>query len=369
MVKLVLNTSIEQDFVDNKLKEMSCVIPFTRIEILRYGKIVGCCFKWMPVEMGNLLTDTVDEIFNNANRLRVQNNLKKGIFNECTDHCHHLSSFLLNKSNSYPIIPIKNFDSTVKNSKIHIQFSYDNSCNLQCPSCRTDLVLWDYTNANDVDGQIIKHIHERVKELVSYLLDRGNRILLQLTGSGDPFASPLYWNYLQELASGPVHENLSIQLDTNGILMTKANLIKIKSLWGHITRVNISVDAVNESTYKIVRKNGNFKKLQKNLTMFDALVIQGNFPHLENWQTNFIVQNDNYAELEEYVKWQLSFKSKPIVSLSAIDHWWHLTDDKFKSMAVWNALHPERNKLIAILKNPIFQNKQIRGNISNLILK
>jgi MoaA/NifB/PqqE/SkfB family radical SAM enzyme len=319
--------------------------------------------------MGNLLTDTIDEVVNNSKKLKVQTNMRQGIFSDCTDYCHHLSSFLSNKNDYWPIIPIENLDNKLKNTTMHIQFSYDNSCNLQCPSCRTELTYWDPADINDHNGQIIKKVHARVKELIDVLLAQGNKILLQITGSGDPFASPLYWNYLLELANKPIHKNISIQLDTNGILMTEENLIKIKPLWPHIIRVNFSIDAATNKTYKIIRKNGNFTKLQKNLNILDHLIAEEKFPNLINWQTNFIVQKDNYKELEEYVKWQLTLKSKPLISLSLIGHWIHLSNDKFKSMAVWDSLHPERNILVEILKNPIFKNSQIRGNISSLMPK
>ena len=90
--------------------------------------------------------------------------------------------------------------------------------------------------------------------------------------------------------------------------MTKENWYAIKSLWPNIIRVLISVDAATEDTYKIVRKNGNFKKLQRNLIDFDELVDSKNFPNLINWQTNFILQRDNYKELKDFVAWQLTFK-------------------------------------------------------------
>ena len=367
MVNFVVNPSVNQEVADAKLAKMSCTVPFKRFTILRNGRVVACCLNWLPVDMGNLLTDTVEEIINNPAKLKIQDNLRKGIFSDCTDHCHHLSAFLSNKTDVWPIIPIEALDRSLQNSKMIIQFSYDLSCNLQCPSCRDKLIYWDPEDENDINGQTIKKIHERVKELVNVLLERGDRVLLQITGSGDPFASPLYWNYLLELASKPVHKNISIQLDTNGILMTEENLIKIKPLWSHISRINFSIDAATENTYKIIRKNGNFTKLQKNLNMLDELIAQGSFPNLTGWQTNFIVQQANYKELEEFVAWQLSLKSKPQISLSLIEHWFHMSNDKFKSMAIWNTIHPERAKLIEILKNPIFKHTQIRGNILGVI--
>ena len=151
---------------------------------------------------------------------------------------------------------------------------------------------------------------------------------------------------------------------------SKENWYAIKSLWPNIIRVLVSVDAATEDTYKIVRKNGNFKKLQRNLIDFDELVDSKNFPNLINWQTNFILQRDNYKELKDFVVWQLTFKSKPSIWTSLITQWGHITNEEFTSMAVWQSHHLLYKELVEILKDPIFQNSQLNlGAMSALINK
>lgn len=348
-----------------RLSKLACRNPFNYIEIHTHGQISACCYSWLPIWVGNILTDTIEEIINNSERKRVQNNIQNGDFSDCNNQCVQLGSIAAGNSDYWDITEITKFDEFLKKSPVVINFSYDRSCNLQCPSCRNELIVWNANDEQDIDGQRIKKIHEQVKKLVNTLLSQDKEVVLVITGSGDPFASSLYWNYLLELTSDQnLSKNLYIQLKTNGVMMTLENLEKIKNLWSKIIYLEVSIDAATEDTYKIVRKNGNFKRLTKNLIDFDNLVENGYFPNLQ-WQTIMIVQNSNYTELKAYVEQQLTFKSKPKIGASLIAQWGHIDDATFKNIAIHHNNHPDRDKLIKILQDPIFQNSQVRlGNLS-----
>lgn len=151
-------------------------------------------------------------------------------------------------------------------------------------------------------------------------------------------------------------------------MMTEENWLKIKPIWKHITYIEVSVDAATEEAYKIVRKNGNFKRLKNNLDTLDRMVLEGCFPKLYAWQSNIIVQRDNFRDLKPFVEWQLSYKSKPIIWTNLLAQWWHIPDERFKGMAVWQEGHINRGELIEILKDPIFKDSQIKlGNMSSLV--
>jgi pyruvate-formate lyase-activating enzyme len=356
------------DNPDAKLAGLACKVPFIHIEIHNHGQVSACCHTWLPKWVGNLLTESAEDVINNLERKRIQDNMRQGNFDDCNDQCPQLNSLLHGSDNHWSIIPIVELDHSIKHSTIQIGFSYDPSCNLQCPSCRTKLIVWDPENPADIDGQRIKKIHDNVKRLVDLLLEDGKRVNLNITGSGDAFASPLYWSYLEELASKPVHKNLLIDIKTNGVMMTEENWNKIKPLWPSINYVEVSVDAATEDVYKIVRKNGNFKKLKRNLEVFDQLVLDKKFPNLQDWQTNFIVQRDNFRDLKEFVEWQLTFKSKPKVWTNLLAQWYHMNEIQFNGMAVWKEGHPDRQLLVEMMKDPIFKNRQLKlGNLTSML--
>lgn len=352
------------------LKNYGCTVPFNHIEIHSSGAVSACCHTWLPAWVGNLLTESAEEVLDNGIRKDLQNLMKEGDFRCCNDQCPQLSEFMSGGKEHWDIVPLTEFDKRLSINSMNIGFSYDLSCNLQCPSCRDNLILWRPDDPNDADGQRIKKIHEEVKKLIDILLERGERINLNITGSGDAFASPLYWGYLLELASKPVPPNLRLILKTNGVMMTEENWLAIKPLWPIIGYLEVSVDAFKEETYKIVRKNGNFKRLKKNLEVFDELKLNGNFPGMFDWQTNFIVQQANYKEMKEFMEWQLSFKSKPKIWTNLLAQWGHIDDVRFKGMAVWQEGHMSKEDLVEILRDPIFKNPQIKlGNVSSLVPK
>jgi len=370
MVQFVVKPKSMYSDPDKKLSYLACKVPFIHIEIHTHGQVSACCHTWLPVWVGNVLQESPQQVVDNVERLRIQNNMREGNFSDCNDQCPQLASILNGGDKHWAIIDRIKLDEALKHSTIEIGFSYDQSCNLQCPSCRNNLIVWDPEDITDVNGQRIRQIHDNVKDIISILLSKGHSVNLNITGSGDAFASPLYWNYLLELAGRELSDKIRVNLKTNGVMMTLENLEKIRNLWPYIGFIEVSIDAATEETYKIVRKNGNFKRLKKNLVDFDNLVTQKCFPSLNGWQSNIVVQKDNYKELKEFVEWQLTFKSKPRIWTNLLARWYHMDDANFNRMAIWQDTHPERSQLVEILRDPVFHNSQIDlGNMSALVPK
>lgn len=367
MPKFIIRPESEYPNAKN-LCQYACTVPFKHIEIHTTGAVSACCHTWLPVWVGNLDTDSVEDVINNRMRSDIQSMMRDGDFRMCNDQCPQLSSFLNGNNDYWDIVEKHKLDKQLKTTAMHIGFSYDLSCNLQCPSCRDGLIMWDPYDPEDVNGQRVRKIHEKVKELVSIIATQHDLVSLNITGSGDAFASPIYWEYLVELAEKGIPSNVIINLKTNGIMMTEENWIKIKPLWKHINYIEVSVDAATEEAYKIVRKNGNFKRLKNNLDTLDRMINEGCFTKLYKWQTNIIVQRDNYKDLKPFVEWQLSYKSQPVIWTNLLAQWGHIPDERFKGMAVWQDGHVNRSELIEILKDPIFKHPQIKlGNMSSLV--
>jgi sulfatase maturation enzyme AslB (radical SAM superfamily) len=311
---------------------------------------------------GNILTDTPEEILNNTKRLSVLDSVAQGKFSYCNDTCPHLNSYISKGTIewTHALTPINQLQDVLVKDSYVINFSYDQSCNLQCPSCRKTLIFHKLDDTEDtVVPQLLK-IHNNVKKLVDHLIDKGESVLLSITGSGDPFASDLYWGYLKELSHRVLPDNFRIKLMTNGILMTEQAWDEIKPLWKHICYVGVSIDAVTEDTYRIVRKNGNFTKLKTNLHYFDSLVLANKFTNLVGWQTQFVVQQENYTEIVDYAKWQLSYASLKNIYFNIISHWGHLTIAEFSTMSALDGA-----VMTELLTDEVFTDSRIKlGNLN-----
>ena len=350
-----------------RLSTVGCVIPFRTIEIHQDGDITLCCYTWLPEFCGNILTDTPQQILENFKRQAILQGMRQGRFDHCTDHCPRLTEFIVNGSH-YNLVPLADMDISIANTAFRVYLTYDKSCNLQCPSCRSSLIMHKLEDQHNPIAVKLIQIHAKVKQLIQLLLDQGHTVTLDITGSGDPFASQIYWNYLKELSAGPVNSNLAIGLHTNGIMMTEKHWAEIKPLWPRIIGMNVSVDAATAETYRLVRKGGNFETLVKNLDNLDAMIARGDLPGLNSWINNIIVQKDNFKELKHFMEWQLSYKSLHRVWTNLISQWGHISDEEYQSMAIWKQGHHLRDQLIDILKDPIFRDPRIDlGNMINLM--
>lgn len=335
------------------LSKVACLKPFKTIEIHTDGDVSLCCFSWLPYFCGNITESSIQEIFDNVLRNEILSNMQSGVFSHCNDRCPHINMYMASGVATNRLVAKDTLQTNLNRIPWDIHFTYDQSCNLECKSCRSELILHKLGSNSK-----LQQIHDKSVKLVEYLLSVGETVTVHVTGSGDAFASPLFWNYLKELSEN-VPERLRIELITNGTLMTPSRLDTIRPLLPTISMINVSIDAAKSETYSKVRKNGNFARLIENLNYLDTLTIK--------WMSNFTVQKDNFRDLPEFVKWQLSYTKIKSIALGGVSQWGHLTDDEFQDMAVWKTEHPDNTELRQILTDPVFQNNKVKlGNLTKL---
>ena len=122
-----------------RLTETACIAPFKTFEIYGDGNVSMCCYSWMPEYAGNILEDGPLAILTNPFRDSVLQNMRCGIYSHCTDLCPHLNALMTGdqRQHVWSMVPKADLDLRLPEFSYIINFSYDESCNLQCPSCRT----------------------------------------------------------------------------------------------------------------------------------------------------------------------------------------------------------------------------------------
>lgn len=354
----------KKDALSSKL----CLVPFNQFHIMTTGEVANCCYSWLPTSIGNIMDNTLLEMMENKVAKDIKQSMHDSSFSYCRDDlCPRIADIMYGERNieQYPIIDKGNpqYDSWYEMStvpEVSLYFDYDESCNLQCPSCRNELILHNGTKPS-----LIK-IHEEVIRNVQILLDTGKRVQINVTGSGDPFASPLYWDFLSTF-DGEKYPNLIIRLQTNGVLMDERHMEKLSRIYNRIGMIQVSVDAFTADTYNIVRKGGSFKKLQNNLRMLDEMAKDKIFSKDFFWMANFIVSKTNYSEINDFAKWILTHESICTIWYNMIADWEHLTKDEFNNLAVWQDTNSDHYKFLSLLTDPVLDNKKIDlGNMLKL---
>jgi sulfatase maturation enzyme AslB (radical SAM superfamily) len=200
----------------------------------------------------------------------------------------------------------------------------EGSCNLKCPKCYThgeNLVSNNFRSKGIMDFDKFISLLDEVKTF-------NPRIGPQTWD--EPFLNNRIMNYLSEIKL----RNLEVTIDTNGLLLSKADLVKLIDL--EIDSVFISVDAFHAKTYKAVRGVDQLSKLENLIHEFIKIRGLNKLPRIG---VSFVSEEENFLEIDLFVeKWSKvvdvirinqkflqgrSLKNRPVDSRTAC---WSLED-------------------------------------------
>lgn len=271
-----------------------CKEPFVHADIDLDGDVRLCCDSWHPKVVGNINKNSLEEIWNGNEAQHVRDTIDDQSYKFCKlDVCP------VYKSNQLSNKPFK----VETNLPKILKFSFDESCNLECPSCRSSRIQHKEGTPNYIKSM---NVLNSIKENY-YQLGATQPALFIITGSGDPFGSDVFRHFLYEL-DGRRLPLLEIGFLTNGVMLTEKTIKKIHKIHNNIKYITISIDCSNEDTYNIVRKGGNFKQLVKNIEYIHSCEYLKNVPICYS----FVVQERNVREMESFADWILSFDNATI---------------------------------------------------------
>jgi molybdenum cofactor biosynthesis enzyme MoaA len=198
-----------------------------------------------------------------------------------------------------------------------LRVSFDGSCQLSCPSCRKSPSKFC--------------ADPRKEEIAQEIVDKfnaGEIEGLDISGAGEPFVGKIHNKILQGLVG---KENSKVTLFTNGLLWTRERWESMSNMHPITKEARISVDAGTAKTYEQIRKGGKWDVLMQNLEYISTLPI--------DVRLVMVVQQANYRELSLLL--EIAEKHGFLVNLARIRRWGHMTEEEWKSKAVWRPEHPE----------------------------
>jgi MoaA/NifB/PqqE/SkfB family radical SAM enzyme len=349
----------------SKSNGLFCSRPFTSVEITGWGEpkgdVFACCPNWLPTPIGNVLRQSMEEIWNGEIAQKIRESIHDGSFRYCIQsRCPHLQS--VNK----PVQPKETVDEMEMRDIIEsrltvmpcgpreVRCSYDKSCNLSCPTCRTELIV-----ERDKRDDILA-INKILRE--TWLADTR---CLSITGSGDPFGSPFFRSWLQTMRRHEMPRLENLHLSSNAIGWTprqwEAIPSKIREL---ILSTDISIDAATAETYAINRRGGNFERLLENLEFISSLRRDGPLKHVG---ISFVVQDNNFKEMPAFVRLGMNY-GFDLVYFGQLLDWGTFSEEELKRRSVHFPDHPRHSELLRVLCDDIFQVPiAYLGNLSDLV--
>ena len=325
--------------VDEWLEGRFCSNPFTTAEIIGSKDVFTCCAAWMPAALGNATDD--QDSWQSARAAEIRRSILDGDFGYCSRvNCPRIAGRELPPRDDAKADDLRRKieQSQPLPNPRRVLLSYDESCNLSCPSCRSSLILADREKTAALDKFFDHH--------VSTVLRGASEI--KVTGSGDPFGSRHFRNVLKKITAQTA-DSARLQLQTNGVLFDQQAWNDL-GLSGHVRSVWVSIDAAKEETYAKLRRNGDFKRLMENLKMLGELRARNAFAE---FRLDFVVQNDNFEEMEDFVALARSVQADGVHFL-LLRNWGTYQPTEFRTLEVTRRDHPNHAQLRKMLDRPCF---------------
>lgn len=336
------------------LKNYICNVPFTSLEI-HNNECFSCCPSWLPnkVELSEI---PLKDVYNSEPIIDIRNSILDGSFKYCDkNQCPHLSKLINDRIPSGPITLKSNsiYRTPIvhNNTPDYVVMNFDRTCNYKCPSCRIDLIV------ENKEG--ITRIEKTIEEIDEYYSQ--NVKTLYITGSGDPFVSVGFRNYLRNFNPKKYPRLQNIHLHTNASMWNEEMWNSMSNIHKYVRTCEISIDASTKDTYENkTRLGGNWETLLNNLKFISTLPIK-------KIKTSFVVQNTNYSEMETFYNLMYSiFGERVIVVFSKITNWGTFSENEFKLKQIWSDAHPE-HLLFKMEFNKIWKNQYLSHNLHEFI--
>lgn len=317
-------------FSIKQLQGKICLSPFVSIEVDMNGHVRLCgCAAWMPATVGNLFTQSIQDILKSPQAQLIRASIIDGTYIFCNEKtCGVIGNNQLNDINNVPA-SVSNLleDSSRWQLPHEIFLAGDYTCNLSCPSCRTEV-----RGINDTEREHQELLGTILRQNL-FPVPTAQPIKLHLSTSGELFASSLLLKFLNSITPAEF-PNLKLHIQTNGILLPD-RWHRLGDMVNQVEKITVTVDAAQPHTYERLRRGGTWSGIQRALA-YTQQVCQ---THSIDLHLRMVVQKDNYTEVKEFYDMARSFGADKIEYVK-IANWDTYTIEQFFDLDVFDSNNP-----------------------------
>jgi len=312
------------------------------------GNMHLCCIWYVPQTVGNIENNSFEAVWNSPMAQKIRQSILDGTYEYCSSACPHLygdqKGWIQDKSevtDTYLLEIIRNGITKLPRGPQVILPAYDTTCNLSCPSCRSEVIVLKKEEFNRVTKLHEKVLAEAVK----------NARLVVFSGQGDAFSSRIYRGFLQNFKPED-YPDLTIFLVTNGQLLTPGMWHSIRRAHSRIGALQISFNAGTPETYAKMQRGGTLERLLENLAFVKQLRQRGDLPAL---LFSFYVCNPNWREIKLFINIAKEYGAD-LARFTVIDKMdgGAFTAAGYEEIEIFDPRHPEHQDFRNYLNDPIF---------------
>jgi len=329
------------------LRQFVCPLPFEHFEIGPAGDVLVCCGHWVPTPIGNFLRDPIDGILNSEKAHKIRASMTDGSYKYCNHlDCQHMIQGTLplagELQNPETRVAVGERNYRMKGID-YLTFGLDQTCNLSCPSCRTDRIVEKVSDSTEK----ARAVEEKLIGLLPAV-----KILL-INPAGEMLASKPSRKLL-ELIDDERCPELRLDIISNGTLFCEEEWNKFPGIHNKVRSIRISVDAARKETFEKLRRLGRHEPFVENMRFLGRLRAAGIIPQLK---FSFTYQVDNFREMLEFI----DFCAEMNCDFAIFERLQNIcfSVDEYRQKAVHFPDHPFHAEFLGIVANPIFASTRV----------
>lgn len=316
----------------------SCRKCFEYAYVFVGGDVRMC--PWNGIVIGNLLENTLEEIWTGEKAESVRKAFMQGELLGCSErYCPDC----INQSTTLEIEPeeLQRMYDEMGNVPTMISLAYDERCNHACPSCRHGFFA--------PDKEYITKLELISKNIEPYLKNVRN---IATNGIGDLFVCNEIVDMLSRLE--PVRDDFSIFIETNGVLF-KRNWDKIKNLAGRNITVSVTPNSFDRETYRYLAGRDDLEQFEESLAFITDLKHKGDIRRI---RLIMVIQDSNFRQIPEFIQKGIDYDADDIV-LRPIFKWFGMNEDEVLYKNVLNPCHPYYEEYMEIIEHPLCSDPRV----------
>lgn len=333
------------------LKGRFCRMPFEKLVLQSDGAHL-CCPSYLPMVVGDVKTQTLDEIWNSEKAIEVRRSIIDGDFRYCTDLCPEISQGTLWMTEDVPPEvygpAAEARSSPMASGPKHLSLLYDRTCNLSCPSCRVSLIVATRQEREEFQGILERVIRPAL----------GSVKMLELAG-GEILAS----HHLRSVVASIDHQqtpDLRVAIVTNATLFDRQAWDALRNIHGMIHLIYTSLDAASKEVFEELRRGGVWEPTLRNVELISSLRRQG---EIEEFGILFVVQTRNFQDMKDFVRLGQRLGCDRVMFHELVNFGTY-SELEFEKRSIVAPDHPRHQELLAELRDPLFDDPSV--DLTNL---
>lgn len=318
-----------------------CAGFLTQAQVTPHGHVRQCCFmKFEHFNIGNLLYDTLEEIWNGEKNRRIFDHLARGDYSLCNAvNCPYLHDDGTPKN--VPLMEVEGMPEWPMGFGI----SYEHVCNYKCTCCESH---------NEMSEEIIRE-YDLIEKNLESCLPRLKHI--NFNGYGEIFVSKRTLNLLANWKPLAPKEEVSVRLISNGSLFDEKHWKQIENVGQYNLEVQVSVMSFDDHIHRTLSgTNVPISTVEKNLHFVKELRKAG---IVNRFIISSVVQDRNFRTMPEFARRCVEEFEPDLVRLQPVIF---IDPNNFERwlLDVRNKYHPYHQEYLEIMSDPIFKHPTVQ---------